>query len=169
MTTIAAPPRRAPTRARTATRAPAGTRVAARDSTTRATKRAPKEATQTATRSFAVGRVGGVLAVLTILALVTAVVFHVVLAQNQMELDHLNGQIVKEQRTYERKSLAVAVLASPQRMISEAERLGLVQPDQPAEYLYVPGAPMPKANDGSTASTISDWSKTKPSLGPQQP
>jgi hypothetical protein len=96
-------------------------------------------------------------------------VFHVVLAQNQMELDHLNVQIAKEQRTYEHRSLTASTLASPQRMIQEAMRLGLVQPDAPAEYLYVPDAPMPKTDDGSTADTLSDWSKTKPSLGAPQP
>jgi cell division protein FtsL len=158
VTTIAAPPRRARTRARTtATRAPARSRVA------------PRAAAKAATRPLAIGRVGGVLAVVTILALITAVVFHVVLAQNQMELDRINGQITKAQRTYEQRRLTANVLASPQRVIQEAQRLGLVVPAEPAEYLYVPDAPMPKTDDGSTASTIADWSKTKPSLGDPQP
>jgi hypothetical protein len=107
--------------------------------------------------------------VVTIVALVTAVVFHVVLAQNQMELDRLNGQIAKEQRTYEQRRLAASQLASPQRVIQEAERLGLVQPPDPAQTLYVPNAPLPKTDDGSTADTIADWLKTKESLGPSQP
>jgi hypothetical protein len=115
------------------------------------------------------GRVGALLAVVTVFALVSAVVFHVVLAQNQMELDRLNVQITKEQRIYEQRRLATSVLASPQRVIQEAERLGLVIPPEPAQYLYVPDAPMPKTDDGSTADTITDWSKTKPSLGAQQP
>ena len=109
------------------------------------------------------------LAIVTVFALVTAVVFHVVLAQNQMELDRLNTQITKEQRVYEHRQLATSVLASPQRVIQEAEKLGLVLPDAPAQYLYVPDAPMPNADDASTSETIADWSKTKPSLGPQQP
>jgi cell division protein FtsL len=160
VTTIAAPPRRARARATTtATRAPA--RVASRGTTQRAAK--------AAARPLAIGRIGGVLAVVTVFALVTAVVFHVVLAQNQMELDRLNGQIAKEQRTYEKRRLAASVLASPQRVIQEAERLGLVQPAEPAEYLYVENAPMPKSDDGSTADTLADWSKTKPSLGPTEP
>jgi len=158
VTTIAAPPRRARARARTtATRAPARDRVA------------PRATTRSATRPLAIGRVGGVLAVVTIFALVTAVVFHVVLAQNQMELDRLNGQIATAQRTYEQRRLATNLLASPQRVIQEAQRLGLVLPTEPAQYLYVPDAPMPKTDDGSTASTIADWSKTKPSLGDPQP
>jgi hypothetical protein len=105
----------------------------------------------------------------TVFALVTAVVFHVVLAQNQMELDRLNGQIATAQRTYEQRRLTESLLASPQHVIQEAERLGLVQPTDPAQILYVPGAPLPKTDDGSTAETLGDWSKTKPSLGPRQP
>ena len=153
MTTIAAPSRRARPTPRTTARKQA--RAAA--------------APRAVARPFALGRVGALLALVTVFALVTAVVFHVVLAQNQMELDRLNTQITKEQRVYEKRRLAASVLASPLRVIQEAEKLGLVQPLEPAEYLYVPNAPMPKTDDGSTSETIADWSKTKPSLGPQQP
>ena len=86
-------------------------------------------------RPFAIGRLGVLLAIVTVFALVTAVVFHVVLAQNQMELDRLDAQITKEQRVYEKRRLAASVLASPQRVIQEAERLGLVMPPEPAQYL----------------------------------
>jgi cell division protein FtsL len=162
VTTIAAPSRRArPSSRSTSSRATA--RRAAGTAT-----RAPAKA-RAASRPFAIGRVGALLAVVTVFALVTAVVFHVVLAQNQMELDRLNGQIAKEQRVYEQRSLISSLLASPQRVIQEAERLGLVQPTDPVQYLSVPGAPMPKTDDGSTDDTIADWSKTKPSLGAQQP
>ena len=158
MTTIAAPSRRG--RSAT-TRAPARTRRTAPAPT--------KPAARAATRSFAIGRLGGLLAVVTIFALVSAVVFHVVLAQNQMELDRLNGQIATEQRTYELRSLTAATLASPQHLIEEAMRLGLVEPAEPAEYLYVDKAPMPETDVGATADTLGDWSKTKPSLGSPQP
>ena len=151
MTTIAAPARRAsPARRRT---------------TTRVARPTPKE--RASTRH--VGRVGTLLALFTVFALVSAVVFHVVLAQNQLELDSLNAKIAKEQRTYEQRRLTASLLASPQRVIQEAERLGLVVPPDPAQYLYVDGAPMPERVDGSTSDTIADWSKTKPSLGPRQP
>jgi len=116
-----------------------------------------------------VGRVGALLAFFTVFALVSAVVFHVVLAQNQMQLDRLNVEIAKEQRTYEQRRLTASLLASPSRIIQEAERIGLVVPATPAQYLYADDAPMPKTNDGATADTIADWSKTKPSLGPRQP
>ena len=158
MTTIAAPSRRARPGRSTSARKPARTAT-----------RAPATKARAASRPLAIGRLGVLLAIVTVFALVTAVVFHVVLAQNQMELDRLNTQITKEQRVYEHRQLATSVLASPQRVIQEAEKLGLVLPDQPAQYLQVPGAPMPKTDDGSTSETIADWSKTKPSLGPQQP
>jgi cell division protein FtsL len=166
VTTIAAPPRRALPGARPSARkgAPKPTRAAGTRATTRA-----KSVPRATTRRFAIGRVGGLLVLVTVFALVTAVVFHVVLAQHQMELDRLNGQIAQEQRTYEQRRLTASLLASPQRVIQEAMRLGLVQPPAPAQTLYVPKAPLPEADDGSTADTIADWSKTKPSLDPQQP
>jgi cell division protein FtsL len=165
VTTIAAPPRRA--RAGAATTTPARAKPRGTGATRPQTARAARA--ERADRPIAVGRLGAVLAVVTICAVVTAVVFHVVLAQRQMQLDRLNAQIAKEQRTYEQRRLTASLLASPQRIIQEAERLGLVLPPEPAQYLYVPDAPMPKTDDGSTADTIADWSKTKPSLGPQQP
>jgi hypothetical protein len=170
MTAVAAPTRRARP-------APSTRRPSARATTranTRTGTRAPaapraKAAPRAATRSLAIGRVGALLAVVTVFTLVTAVVFHVILAQNQMQLDHLNSQIAKEQRTYEQRRLTSSLLASPPRIIQEAERLGLVQPPEPAQTLYVPDAPLPETDDASTADTLGDWSKTKPSLGPRQP
>jgi cell division protein FtsL len=159
VTTIAAPPRRART----------GTRSTSTRTTARRNAPSAKAAPRAVARPLAIGRIGVLLAIVTVFALVTAVVFHVVLAQHQMELDRLNVQIAKEQRVYEQRRLTTSLLASPQRVIQEAERLGLVLPPEPAQYLYVPDAPMPRADDGSTAETITDWSNTKSSLGPQQP
>jgi len=166
VTTIAAPSRRARPAPRTTARKPA------RGSATRAKTRAKARAAaapRAVARPFAVGRVGALLALVTVFALVTAVVFHVVLAQNQMQLDQLNGQISKAQRVYEQRRLTTSILASPQHVIQEAERLGLVPPVDPAQTLYVKDAPLPVTDDGSTADTIADWSKAKSSLAPQQP
>ncbi len=121
-----------------------------------------------ATPRLRIGRVGALLALFTVFALVSAVVFHVLLAQNQLELDRLNSRITTEQRTYEQRRLATSLLASPQRVIQEAQRLGLVLPPEPPTYLEVPNAPMPATADGSS-TTIADWSKTKQSLDPRQP
>jgi cell division protein FtsL len=158
MTTIAAPTRRT---------APPRTRARAS-----ARRRAPQPApaaTRVATERRHLGRYATLLVCFTVFALVSAVVFHVVLAQHQLQLDRLNAQIANEQRTYEQRRLTASLLASPQRIIQEAQRLGLVMPPDPASYLYVDKAPLPDNDDGSTADTIANWSKTKPSLGPQQP
>jgi len=162
MTTIAVPARRGAPARRSSTSARRPARVPAQ-----VPSRVPARAA--VAPRLHVGRVGALLALFTIFALVSAVVFHVVLAQHQMQLDHLNSQIAKEQRTYEQRRLTASLLASPQRIIQEAERLGLVVPAEPAQYLYADNAPMPETADGATADTIADWSKTKPSLGPRQP
>jgi cell division protein FtsL len=158
VTTVAAPTRRTP---------PA--RARARTSSRPAARGAARTTTRVAAETRHVGRYATFLALFTVFALVSAVVFHVVLAQHQLQLDHLNSQITKEQRTYEQRRLTASLLASPQRIIQEAERLGLVVPPDPPQYLYVDNAPLPGNDDGSTADTIANWSKTKPSLGPQQP
>jgi hypothetical protein len=112
---------------------------------------------------------GTLLALFTVFALVSAVVFHVVLAQNQLQLDRLNTQIAQEQRSYEQHRLTTSLLASPPRIIQEAERLGLVVPPEAPQYLYIDGAPMPTLGDGATADTLADWTKAKGSLVAQQP
>jgi cell division protein FtsL len=67
-------------------------------------------------------------------ALLMAVAFglvylHVVLAQRQFAVDHLNAQLQQEQTNYEQLRLQVAELGSPQHIISTAEgQLGMVQP-----------------------------------------
>ena len=115
------------------------------------------------------GRIGTLLVLFTVFALVSAVVFHVVLAQNQLQLDRLNTQIAQEQRSYEQHRLTTSLLASPPRIIQEAERLGLVVPPEAPQYLYIDGAPMPTLGDGATADTLADWTKAKGSLVAQQP
>jgi hypothetical protein len=110
-----------------------------------------------------------VLVVATIAALVLAVVFHVVLAQRQMQLDHTNELIAKEQRTYEQLRLQESMLSSPQRIIQEGERLGLVPPAAPATYLQVPDAPLPSASAGEPSTTIDEYGKVKRELGNERP
>ena len=114
------------------------------------------------------GRVGATLVLVTVFALVTVVLFHVMLAQGQLQLDRLNVQIARAQREYEQRRLETSRLASPERILQEAQRLGLAVPTEPAQYLTVPGAPPLSAGDG-TASTLEDWTKVKPHLGDQQP
>jgi hypothetical protein len=57
------------------------------------------------------------------------VYFHVILAQRQFAIDHLNSQVAQAQRAYQSERLQVAQLSSPQHIISQAEgQLGMVQP-----------------------------------------
>jgi hypothetical protein len=100
-----------------------------------------------------------------VFTLVSAVVFHVILAQGQLQLDHLSREISSARRQYEQRRLQTSILASPQRIIQEAQGLGLVMPPDPPTYLEVPGATAPPAGGGETATTLGDWKKVKPQLG----
>jgi len=175
VTAVAAPARTAPRPRRSAH--PSSRRVNRGRPATRGSGAASRTAAPAGTgtartttvRATGHGRVVAFVVVATVLALVTAVMFHVVLAQHQMELDRLNVQIAKEQRRYEQDRLTTSALAAPQRVIQEAERLGLVQSPVPAQYLWVPDAPPPAGDVDRTTTTIEDWSKVKPNLGDQQP
>jgi hypothetical protein len=75
------------------------------------------------------------------------VYFHVVLAQRQFAIDHLNSQVAQAQREYQSERLQVAQLSSPQHIISEAEgQLGMVQPSK-VSYLT------PSASTGASTSS----------------
>jgi cell division protein FtsL len=100
-----------------------------------------------------------------VFTVVTAVVFHVLLAQSQLQLDRLDRDISVARREYEQRRLEVSTLSSPQRITQEAQRIGLELPADPATYLEVPGAPAPPAAAGETATTLGDWKKVKPHLG----
>jgi cell division protein FtsL len=161
MTTVAAPVRRprpgTPSRGRSAPRrAPAPVRARAATPTASAASRARARA--------------GVAAALTVVfVLVSAVLFHVVLAQGQLRLDRLDARISAERLRYEQLRLQVSTLSSPQRIIEQAESLGLVLPDTPPVYLEVPGAAAPAGRALSPATTLGDWAEVKPHLGDAQP
>jgi hypothetical protein len=108
-------------------------------------------------------------AVGTVAALVLAVVFHVILAQGQLQLEDMNGKIAEAQRTYEARRLEVAKMSAPERIIGEAERLGLVLPVDPPTYLTVDGAPTPASETEQPSTTLNDWKAVKPHLGDPQP
>jgi cell division protein FtsL len=114
-------------------------------------------------RGFAVA------AVLTVVALVVAVVFHVILAQGQLQLDHLDTQIAAERRQYEQLRLETSQLASPQRITEQAQRQGLIVPAEPPIYLEVPDAKVPAGRAVNPPSTLGDWEEVKPNLGDNQP
>jgi hypothetical protein len=155
VTTAVAPARRSP--------APPPRRAAPAARPSRAPS-PPRPALRVAARPARRFPLAGLAIVGTILALVTAVVFHVMLAEGQLELDHLQGQIGHAQTVYEQRRLQVASLSAPSRIIAAAQQRGLVLPTDPATYLWVPGA-MPAATPTHTASTLGDFEKVKPRLG----
>ena len=120
---------------------------------------------QTVVRARGHGRVLAIAAVGTVIALV----FDVILAQEQLQLDSMSTQIAKEQHTYEARRLQLAKMSAPDRIIGAAERLGLVLPAAPPTYLTVPGAPTPASETEQPSTTLSDWKAVKPHLGDPQP
>jgi hypothetical protein len=111
------------------------------------------------------GRVAAFVVLASIFTLVSAVVFHVILAQGQLQLDTLSREISSARREYEVHRLKTSILSSPQRIIQEAQRLGLVRPEDPPTYLQVPGATAAPSVGGETTTTLGDWKKVKPQLG----
>jgi hypothetical protein len=146
----------------------AGRAVPARRPSTRPAPRRPdaaaRPALRIATRTPS-GRVATFIVLATIFTLVSAVVFHVILAQGQLQLDSLSREITSARREYEVRRLQTSILASPPRITQEAQRLGLVVPDDPPTYLQVPGATAAPPTGGETVTTLGDWKKVKSQLG----
>jgi cell division protein FtsL len=107
---------------------------------------------------------------MVVCSLIVAVGFHVVVAQSQLEIDHLEARVAEEQHRYEQLRLQVAQLASPARITTRAQEMGMVAPTEPPTAVTVPGAPAPDAPapSDSTATTLAEsWPKVKPNLDAQ--
>ena len=85
-------------------------------------------------RSVLLAAVGTVVAVLALVA------FHVMTAQSQLTLDHVNHQVDDAQRRYDQARLVNAQLASPSRIAARALLLGLVPPAAPPVPVPVPSS-----------------------------
>ena len=103
---------------------------------------------------------------MAIFTLVSAVVFHVILAQGQLQLDSLEREISSARREYE---VAATEDVDPRIAAggSSRSRSGSASsvPDDPPTYLLVPGATAAPSVGGETTTTLGDWKKVKPSLG----
>jgi cell division protein FtsL len=75
-------------------------------------------------------RLGLLASLVAFVGVLAAVSLHVFVVQSQFELEELQGQVAEEQSSYERNRLAVAELASPDRIVAAAEALGMVEPDE---------------------------------------
>ncbi len=99
------------------------------------------------------------LAGLSALGIVTVfglVALHVVSAEKQFQIDRLAAQEQQLQNTYSDLRLQVDVLDTPQRVLSEAQHLGMVQPSSVTFLRVRGGAPATGAPSGP-----SDWTKMK--------
>jgi hypothetical protein len=75
-------------------------------------------------------RLGLLASVVAFVGVLAAVSLHVFVVQSQFELEELQGQVAQEQSSYERNRLAVAELASPDRIVAAANALGMVEPEE---------------------------------------
>src|SRR5687767_12294348 len=75
------------------------------------------------------GLVAGVCAAIG-LGLFANVAFTAVTARTQFRLERLERQADEAEARYQRRRLEVATLEAPQRIVDEARRLGMVQPDK---------------------------------------
>jgi hypothetical protein len=101
---------------------------------------------------------------------------HVLLAQNQARLDQLRRDVIQNRDQYDELRLEVAQLRSPERIVSEAEAMGLGEPKTVTYVQPVPVTPSGSAqslapqqsaalNDpASTQQKVSRWEEIKPNL-----
>ncbi|CAN5852970.1 hypothetical protein BH24ACT3_BH24ACT3_04920 [soil metagenome] len=111
----------------------------------------------------------GLVVVMLFAALFGLAIFHTVLAQGQVRLDHLDQRVDQAQASYERNRLEVAQLESPERIVEAARSAGMV-PASDITYL----SPEPDRVIGgggldrpppAVEEAADDWSAVKPYLG----
>lgn len=106
-----------------------------------------------------------------VLAVLTAVAIHVVMAEDQLQLERIAAQTTAEQQQYERLRLQFALERSPQAIVERATQLGMVTAASP-RYLSAPGV-VTEGTDGTSGTGASqsslgkDWGKVKPHLAAQ--
>jgi cell division protein FtsL len=89
--------------------------------------------------------------VFTVVAVLTAVAFHVVVAQMQLDLARVRRQTVAAERRYDAVRLEYAQLSSPERITQRAAELGLVVPARPPVAVVVEGRLPHPRSDGPAA------------------
>jgi cell division protein FtsL len=102
------------------------------------------------------------------------VAFQAKLAQDQLDLDRIERAAQEAELRYAQLRLRVAQLESPQRVVAEAKRLGLIRPE-PDEIVYLrppesaaaqaisaTGPTDPRQSSGS--ANAAEWAEVKPLL-----
>jgi cell division protein FtsL len=123
--------------------------------------------TEAQRRARRVRRVLAGFGVTIVCSLVAAVGFHVVVAQSQLQLDRIEGEVAAEQARYRDLRVMVAALSSPQRITTRAQELGMLAPGEPPSVVTVPAdpaAPAPTASDSTGTTLAESWPKVKPHL-----
>jgi hypothetical protein len=83
------------------------------------------------------------------------VYLHVLLAQRQFRIDHLNGEVQREQAAYQQLRLQVAGLGSPAHIVSTAEgQLGMLQPSKVTYLVPSQSVPAQAVPPQSTVSQL---------------
>lgn len=111
-------------------------------------------------------RAGVTLTVLLFVALFAVAVSHALLVESQARLDQLDDEVAEEQTRYEQLRADVAELEAPERIMAEAQGMGMVEPADPV-YIQ-PDRPVEQGSEtetDDTDSTDTSWSDVKPILG----
>jgi cell division protein FtsL len=108
-------------------------------------------------------------------ALFGVAVSHALLIEGQLELDRLDQQVAEEQARYERLRLEVAELESPERILADAQELGMVAPEEVTWLTPDQPASDGTGGDGGSESAAGEsaagespgtsWVDVKPYLG----
>jgi cell division protein FtsL len=88
----------------------------------------------------------------------TIVAFHAFLAQNQVRLGRIRGDIAAAEARYDQARLENSELSSPERITEAAGRQGLVVPDVAPVAVPIAGA-VPKR--GSSSDVIENYQEVK--------
>ncbi len=115
-----------------------------------------------------------VAATVAALCLFGIVVFHVMLTQNQFRLDALQDQALERQAEFDRLRLQVAELESPDRIVADAQQLGMVPApkvvyltptvEEPTGRTGGPESAAPSRGPSEAGVAGASWSVVKPHL-----
>jgi cell division protein FtsL len=114
-------------------------------------------------------KTGVTLTVLGFGALFGVAVSHALLIEGQLRLDRLDQQVAEEQARYERLRLDVAGLESPERILADAQEMGMVPPEEVTwltpDQAADPAAADPAADPAADSTATTNWEDVKPYLG----
>jgi hypothetical protein len=99
--------------------------------------------------------------VLVVGSLLAVVIGQALLANDQVQMSALQHELSLEQSTHRQAELQVATLETPQRIVGDATKAGLVHPPQVVELPYV-SLNAPIATPTVTAATVPTTTTTTP-------